>query len=274
VRPCDDRDTAWIDRDVGDFVTVRPGGSAEPYRHDGGPVGALLCHGFTGSPRSLRPWAEYLADQGVTVRLPLLPGHGTRWQDMVPTTWPDWYSALERELDDLRARCSTVVAMGLSMGGTLALRLAEQRPDDIHGLVLVNPSLGSTDRRVRLVPLLKHVVSSARAIANDIKTPGVDEGAYPRTPLRPLDSLRQLWSVTDADLPKITQPILIFRSSIDHVVPAASTERVLARVSSTDRRVVVCADSYHVATLDNDGPAIFAGSMTLLAHVAAGAGAG
>ena len=57
-------------------MPVLPG--AEPFRHEGGEVGVLLCHGFTGSPQSLRPWAEYLAERGLTVALPLLPGHGTR----------------------------------------------------------------------------------------------------------------------------------------------------------------------------------------------------
>src|ERR671924_252669 len=54
--------------------SVLPG--AEPFDHAGGPVGVLLCHGFTGSPQTLRGWAEYLAAQGLTVSLPRLPGHG------------------------------------------------------------------------------------------------------------------------------------------------------------------------------------------------------
>ena len=52
-------------------VSVQPG--AEPYAADGGPVGVLVCHGFTGSPRTVRPWAEYLAAAGLTVRAPRLP---------------------------------------------------------------------------------------------------------------------------------------------------------------------------------------------------------
>ena len=61
----------------------------EPFEHTGGPVGVLLCHGFTGSPQTLRPWAEYLAQQGLTVSLPRLPGHGTTWQDLAGTGWLD-----------------------------------------------------------------------------------------------------------------------------------------------------------------------------------------
>ena len=75
------------------------------------------------------------------MRLPRLPGHGTRWQELNRTTWHDWYAEDERALLELRERCETVVVMGLSMGGTLALRLAEQHGDAVDGLVLVNPSV-------------------------------------------------------------------------------------------------------------------------------------
>ncbi|MCF2435802.1 alpha/beta fold hydrolase [Streptomyces thinghirensis] len=98
-------------------MPVLPG--AEPFRHEGGEVGVLLCHGFTGSPQSLRPWAQYLAARGLTVALPLLPGHGTRWQDMQVTGWQDWYAEVDRELRALRERCASVFVAGLSMGGAL-----------------------------------------------------------------------------------------------------------------------------------------------------------
>src|ERR1700685_394618 len=68
---------------------------AEPCEAAGGPVGVLLCHGFTGSPQALRPWAEYLADQGLTVSLPRLPGHGTTWQDLARTGWRDWFAEVD-----------------------------------------------------------------------------------------------------------------------------------------------------------------------------------
>jgi len=59
---------------------------AEPFFHSGGSTGVLLCHGFTGSPGTLRPWADYLAEAGLTVSLPRLPGHGTTWQEMARTS--------------------------------------------------------------------------------------------------------------------------------------------------------------------------------------------
>ncbi|MDQ6716069.1 MAG: alpha/beta fold hydrolase, partial [Actinomycetota bacterium] len=108
-------------------ASVLPG--AEPYQHDGSDTGVLLVHGYTGSPQGLRPWAEHLAAEGYTVRLPLLPGHGTTWKDLNRTRWTDWYAEVERTFDELRSRCTHVVVAGLSMGGLLATKLAlEQGP--------------------------------------------------------------------------------------------------------------------------------------------------
>jgi len=249
-------------------MPVLPG--AEPFRSDGGPVGVLLCHGFTGSPQSMRPWAEHLAAAGHTVSLPRLPGHGTRWQEMNLTRWQDWYAEVDRALTDLQSRCEQVFVMGLSMGGTLAIRLAEQRPDDVAGLVLVNPSLLTTRPDRHALPLLSLLVPSIKPVGSDIKKPGVTELAYDRVPLKAAYSLSKLWLLTRADLPKVVQPILIFRSSQDHVVEPDSCVVLKDKVSSTNVREVVLDDSYHVATLDNDAETIFAGSLDFvrtLSHV-------
>lgn len=241
---------------------------AEPFFAQGAPVGVLLCHGFTGSPHSLRPWAEHLAAAGLTVSLPRLPGHGTTWQEMSMTRWEDWYAAVDRALDDLHAQCRQVFVMGLSMGGTLALRLAEEHGDRVSGLVLVNPSLLSTDRRLQVVPVLHRLVRSLAGIGDDIKKPGVEEGAYQRVPLSALHSLTRLWTVTRRDLAQVHQPILLFRSAVDHVVEPDSGALLRSAVSSSDVEEHVLHDSYHVATVDNDAPAIFGGSLDFVRRLA------
>ena len=233
---------------------------AEPWHHEGGDVGVVVCHGFTGTPGSMRPWAHALADAGFSIELPRLPGHGTRWQDLNATRWPDWYGELERSFDTLANRCRLVFAAGLSMGGTLTIRLAEERGADLAGLVVVNPSLLTTRRGLSMLPVLSRVVPSFKSIGGDIKKPSEHEASYDRTPLRALASLAQLWRLTRADLARITQPVLLYRSRIDHVVEPVNSEVLLAGVASTDVTQHVLEDSYHVATLDNDAPAIFAGS--------------
>ncbi|SEP16781.1 alpha/beta hydrolase [Trujillonella endophytica] len=239
--------------------SVVPG--AEPFAFPGGAAGAgtgvLLVHGFTGSPFSMRPWGEHLAAEGFAVRGPLLPGHGTRWQDCNLTTETDWVDAVVTAFDELRAECDRVVVAGLSMGGTLALRLAELRPDDVAALVLVNPSLLTERLDAKLLPLLARLTPSWKAIVNDIRKPGVDERGYPKLPTRAVLGLRRLWAATRADLARVTAPVLVFRSVTDHVVEPASVRVLLAGVASTDTTEVLLEDSYHVATLDNDAPLIF-----------------
>ncbi|GAA4417066.1 alpha/beta hydrolase [Actinokineospora soli] len=244
---------------------------AEEFAHDGSTdIGVLVSHGFTGSPFSMRPWADRLVAEGFSVRLPLLPGHGTRWQDMNRTTWPQWYGAVESSFLELRERCSSVFVMGLSMGGALCLRLAQVHGDAVAGLVLVNPSVMSLRREIKLVHALSRVVPSSKPISDDIAKPGVTEHAYPRTPLRALASLTKLWATVRADLPKVTQPLLLLHSAVDNVVEPENSKVVLAGVSSADVTEVVLENSRHVATIDHDADLIFDRSVAFARRVGAG----
>lgn len=241
------------------------GDAASPHRR----VGVLLSHGFTGSPASMQAWGEHLAAAGYAVSVPLLPGHGTTWQDMNTTTWADWSGEIGRAFDALAARVDSVFVFGLSMGGGLALRLAADHPDRVAGLVLVNPAVATDRKDVKLLPLLKHVIPSLPGIANDIKKPGVEEHGYTRTPLRAAASMFQGYKVLRSELGRVTCPILIFRSTIDHVVDPSSARIIQAGVASTDVREESLDNSYHVATLDNDAEQIFEGSVAFIERISA-----
>ncbi|MHB8184830.1 MAG: alpha/beta hydrolase [Dermatophilaceae bacterium] len=240
---------------------------AEPFNHDGSDVGVLLCHGFTSTPQSMRPWGEYLAARGLTVRVPLLPGHGTTWQEMNNTRWEDWYSCVDTAFRELHETCERVVVGGLSMGATLALKLAQEHGPRISALILVNPAVKSEDPRIRLLPVLRHLVPSLGAIGNDVKKEGVTEQAYTRNPLKALHSQLVAWQTVVRDLPEVTQPVLLLRSTQDHVLPASSSALVLSRISSSDVTEILLEDSYHVATIDNDAPRIFDESAKFIERI-------
>ena len=234
---------------------------AEPLEVEGGPIGALVLHGFTGTPQGVRDWGLAFAEAGLTVSVPRLPGHGTRWQDMNRTRWTDWYAEAERAFDELRHCCAAVFVCGLSMGGTLTLRLAEQRASEIAGAIVVNASLATQRKDAKLLPLLRHIVPALPGIANDIAKPGVTELAYSQIPLQAAYSLSQLWALTRADLGSITCPVLSFRSETDHVVEAISGTLLQEGATSTTVTERLLTDSFHVATLDKDAPRIFAESV-------------
>jgi carboxylesterase len=247
-------------------MIVLPG--AEPYAADRGLVGVLLCHGFTATPRSLRPWAEYLAAAGCTVRLPRLPGHGTTWQDANSTRWQDWYGEIRQAYEQLRARCETIFAAGLSMGGTLVTRLAEEEGNDLAGLILVNPSFATERFDAKFARYICRLTPSRPGFGSDIKAAHEDTLGYDRTPVRAFASLQRLWRVVRADLHRITAPVLMFRSVEDHVVEPLSAQLLVRGATSTTVREVLLENSYHVATMDHDAPLIFAGSMAFIREYA------
>jgi carboxylesterase len=256
---------------VKDPAAEVPQPGTEPWRAgpENAAVGVLLCHGFTGSPQSMRPWGEFLAARHpeFAIELPLLPGHARPWRELQRTGWPDWYETVDEAYRKLRERCDEVFVMGLSMGGGLALRLAEQH--DVAGLVLVNPSVTRNKPAEALLPVLSRVVPSIPSIASDIKKPDTREAGTDRTPLRAAHSLSRFWRVVAADLGKVTAPLLVLHSAEDHVVHPRNSALVLGRVASTDKREVVLADSYHVATLDNDAELIFESSAEFVDRVRA-----
>lgn len=246
--------------------------AARPELTGGRRIGVAVIHGFTGSPASMRPWAEHLAEQGYAVSMPLLPGHGTVWRDLNSTTWADWSAAVARTFDELRESCDDVFVVGLSMGGGLSLRLAADRGDQVAGVVLVNPAIDTARQDVKLLPLLKHVVPAFPAIANDIKKSGVDESGYPVTPLRAAASMFAGFASTRADLGAITAPVLMFRSREDHVVDETTSRAMHAALGAREFTERILENSYHVATLDNDAPLIFAESVEFIARLSAARG--
>ncbi len=237
---------------------------ADAWSADGNETGVVVVHGFTGSPRSVRPWGEHLADAGYSVEVPRLPGHGTQWQEANATRWQDWYAEVDRAFTRLQGKCEKVFVTGLSMGGTLALRLAEEKGDALSGIVIVNPSV-HTERLDRfLLPVLHRLLPGWPGITNDIKKENVDEGGYDKIPLKAMSSLSDLWRVVKKDIDLVHQPLLLYRSVEDHVVEPSNSEWIMQHVRSPMRTEVLLEHSYHVATLDHDAPIIFDGTVDFI----------
>lgn len=239
--------------------------TAQPFYGGSGSVGVLFCHGFTGSPWSLLEWAKITAAAGYRVALPRLPGHGTSVAEMNVTGWQDWYSCVERDFLELSAGCDQVFVAGLSMGGALALRLAEKHPDAVAGLVLVNPAVAAYAKG-KLAPLLQHFVGSVGSIGSDLADPTADERSYDRTPVRAAASMMKMWVEVRACLDLVHCPVLMFRSRIDHVVPHASKDFIRTHVSSDVFIERVLERSYHVATMDFDRQQVFDETLEFLAE--------
>lgn len=252
-------------------VSGAPAGYLDDFSASGhGPnkkIGILLLHGFTGSPASMRPWAHFLNEKGFTVRVPRMPGHGTRWQDLNRVKWQEWPAKSQAELDALLAECEYVFVFGLSMGGGHTLYLTSMNNDRIAGIVLVNPMIHIPEFAIKFVDIIKHLVAKRPSVGDDIKKPGVTEWGYDALPTKGVAQLHRFLKLTRSRLGHVTVPLLLFHSIEDHVLKVSNTEIILDEIGSADKTRVELANSYHVATLDYDAQTIFENSLLFMERV-------
>ena len=245
---------------------VMPG--AEPMSVAGtNGCGAIVLHGFTGNPHSMRGLANAFAAAGFAVEMPLLPGHGTAVEDMLPTRFADWSGHVEATYQRLAPTVEKVVVAGLSMGGTLTAWLAIRHPE-IAGIVTINGALEPLNAEFR--GLLQGMVDSGEVvfpgIGSDIADPDSKETAYPETPLAALLSLAAAGDELDALVASITCPALVMTSPQDHVVVPTAGPYFASRVSGPVETLSL-ERSYHVATLDYDKDLINAASIAFATKV-------
>ena len=228
-------------------------------------IGVLLVHGFTGSPPSMRPWGEFLHSKGYTVRVPLLPGHGTKPEDLNKVKWQEWPDRASKDVEELLQKCDRVFVFALSMGGSTSVQVAHRFGDKIAGLVFVNPMITIKGPAQYFLPVLSKFVPKMKAVGGDIKRPGVSEWSYNALPLKGVVQLRKLLLDSRAKLPEIKVPFMIFHSKDDHVLPEFNTDIYMSEIGSARKQRIELTNSYHVATIDYDADLIFENSLQMLA---------
>ena len=250
-------------------MSVIPGATALDLQ--GGEIAILMIHGFTGSTLSVQPWANALHQAGYSVRAPLLPGHGTRWEDLNQTRWQDWYQEVRKNFEELKSKHRRIFVAGFSMGGSLSIRLAAEYGDQVEGLILINPSVYDRRLIMKFVPVLKYFIPSVGGRGTDVARSNPPRHSYGRTPLKALHSLQGLWRTAQRDLHRIEQPLMIGYSPQDHVVDPANSELVIDNVSSIDIREVIFENSYHNVALDHDLELLVESSLAFITDVLSGA---
>ena len=240
------------------------------YRESGsdkGRTGVLLIHGFGGSPRALQEAAGRISDVGHTVCVPLLTGHGLNPEALERARWTEWTADVEQAFAWLEERTDRVFLFGLSMGGALALWLAE-RHAETAGLILVNALIRHPKEWVMHIVGRIGLPRWVGAVGNDIKLPRTDEEAYNRLPSRATLQMALFLSAVRRDLALVGCPALLFSSVVDHVVPPSNQREIFEKISSSRKEMIELHDSYHVATMDNDREVIFAKTLEFLADFA------
>lgn len=241
----------------------------DSFRWPGGPVGALLFHGFTATTAEVRPLGDFLHRQGYTVSGPLLPGHGTSIQEANRCHWTDWTTAAEEAYGQLAADCHPVVVGGESMGGLLALYLASEHPE-IAAVFTYAPAL-------RFRPLFRTLLRLAPPLALFVRSvalpPGpptvIDERwkGYEAYPISAAIQLARLQREVARHLPGVFQPLLIIQGRLDRLVDPEVPSLIHRAVASTDKEIHWLEDSQHCVILDHEWEQATGWTAAFLARV-------
>ena len=234
---------------------------ADEFALGSGRVGALLVHGFTGSPQGLRGLGDHLAERGVAVVGIRLPGHGTTWQDLNRYRINHWVEAVEDGYRRISATSEQIFLVGLSFGAALALDFCARHPDNVAGIVTLAGFVQTRDPRRFLAPVIKSVTRSLPGVGNDIADSTGREIAYERLPTGAAASMLAFLRRARRALPRVQQPILVLHGRNDHTVHPDNARLIFNSVASTDKQLVWCERSYHVITLDFDRDDVLARSF-------------
>ena len=230
-------------------ASTRPDPS--PFFLEGGPVGLLLIHGFTGSPPEMRLVGDYAHRRGYTVSAPLLPGHGTTIEDANRYRWRDWVAHVGEALADLEARCERVFVGGLSLGSLLSLYLAADHPE-IQGVIAYSPAIMLADPRARFLALLKFFVHQLPKDEFFGMDPEAESrlwsyDAWPTAGAH--EVIRLTRQVRDA-LPRVRCPSLIVYSTADPDIHPDAAQFTYDHVGATDKELVTLHNCGHCVTVD------------------------
>lgn len=102
-------------------------------------IGVLLSHGLSDSPFSMRSIASALQAACYHVRVVLLPGHGTKVEDLLVVSRDDWRDTFRHAVKDFESEVDVLYVGGFSTGGALATEYAWRHPDDVSGVLLFSP---------------------------------------------------------------------------------------------------------------------------------------
>ncbi|WCN38223.1 alpha/beta hydrolase [Aneurinibacillus uraniidurans] len=240
--------------------------SPEAFTYEGGEKGILLIHGFTGSTAELQPMGRYFQRLGYTVHAPLLAGHGTSPEDMAKTRWTDWWQSVQEGYENLKqAGCSSIAAVGLSMGGLFALRVAHQYP--VVAAIAMNAPIEVRDKRIRWARYARYVKPYIPRRGR--KPDHIESGIIPydRDPLVCIASLWDLIGTVKKELSYITIPTLVMQSEQDETIEPASADYIYEQIRSNYKEIQRYAKSGHIITLDKEREHVFSDAAAFLDRI-------
>ena len=242
---------------------ILPG--AEPFFLPGGKRGVLLIHGFTGLPAEMLLLGQYLNKRGYTVLGVRLAGHATTVEDMSHMTGEDWMDSVRDGYALLSGICEDISAVGHSMGGLLALRLAAEKPLErlvtLAAPAIIHPAWGAEKLPPREECVGQYVPKARRNLKN---VPEAVNRTYRKMPLLCVHELFAVMEAAKKCMEKIELPILIVHSYGDHTADPRSADYIYEHVKSSEKEIFWLEKAGHLLPLEPERELVFARTAAFL----------
>ena len=225
-------------------------------------TGVLGIHGFTGGPYELQPFVDYLhAHTDWNIVVPTLPGHG-KTLELSHLTAESWMMAAEQSLRQLQKEVDRVIIIGFSMGGIIAMYLANRYP--IHKLVL----LSAAAKYVYPAQLLQDIKDIAKeAVAGKLE----DNPLYrlygykvKETPIPATLEFIRLVRIVQPYYGQVKIPVYIVQGKKDGIVPYATAQFIYDEIGSLKKEIVYSESGKHHICYSDDCEDWFNTALTFL----------
>ena len=239
--------------------------SAEPFYFAKGRIGALLVHGFTGTPKEMLPLGEYLAQKNLSVLGIRLAGHATQMEDIRRVHWLDWMANIEDGLVMLRNITDHQFIIGLSMGGILSLIASAHYKVD-GAIILSAPYSTDNDWRKKLLPVIKYFVPDVQKGPSDWHNKEA-EREHVSYPVYPTVAVQQYLAAQDymqTILPKVNVPTLLIYSKLDMTANPASLDKIYDQLGTQTKEKVWLENSGHIITREPENDLVFRSSYEFI----------
>jgi len=211
----------------------------------------LMIHGYGSTPNDFKGLSKEINSEfGDYVSVPRLKGHGEIPSKLLGLSFSDWYAQAEGDYKSLDQECSKINLVGFSFGGALALKLAEEHSgeDKIQRIYLISPFIRlrykwwNVLKKETIINIFADIiVFKKKGDPAQINSP---EGlksfiGYKNLPWQSLKNSFKDIKLVEANLNKISNPILIQQSKNDDTVDVKSSKLVYEKVSSDKKELVI-----------------------------------
>lgn len=203
-------------------------------------TGALLIHGLLDCPFTLRDIAYQFQQAGILSRAILLPGHGTKPEDLLHVSYHDWIQAVRYGVETLRKDVEKILLVGYSTGAALSVYQALQ-DTHIAGMILLAPAIkikAPVDTVTSFRSLTQWLRKSRQWLFKDNE---VDYTKYCSIPINPVIEVSKL-SIVIRELRKhhpLNTPVLMVMSREDETISSTEAIRFFSNLKNLDNKLLL-----------------------------------